>query len=74
MFGRAAVEWAIDRSIRQTRIQKWLTYRPDRPFHIFKPQYQDIDEIYVVQERRATDFEAQKLRKSRSGYLMGSEE
>ena len=42
------------------------------PFTIFEPQYQEICELYVVMNRRATDFEATKLLKGRSGSLCGS--
>ena len=34
---------------------------PTSPFAIKEPQNPWIDEFYVVQERRATDFEAPKL-------------
>ena len=34
---------------------------PTGPFTILELQYQEIREFYVVQVRRATDFEAPKL-------------
>ena len=34
---------------------------PPNPFTILEPCDQDIGEFYLVQERRATDFEASKL-------------
>ena len=34
---------------------------PTNPFTILEPQDQEIGQIYVAQERRATDFGAQKL-------------
>ena len=42
---------------------------PDRPMHftILEPQNQEIGQLYVVQVRRATDFEARNLGKGRSG-------
>ena len=40
---------------------------PDRPFHNFMHQDQEIGEFYAVQESRAMDFEAPKLWKGRSG-------
>ena len=40
---------------------------PTDLFTIWEPQHQEIGEFYVVQERFATDFEAHKLRKGRSG-------
>ena len=36
-------------------------YNPTNIFPILEPQDQEIGEFYVVQERRATDFEAPKL-------------
>ena len=36
-------------------------YIPTSPFTILEPQDQGIGEFYVVQKRRATDFEAPKL-------------
>ena len=36
-------------------------FLPTNPFTILEPQDQEIGELYVVQERRATDFEAPKL-------------
>ena len=38
------------------------------------PNDQEIGEFYVFQERRATDFEAPKLWKSRSGFVVGKRE
>ena len=43
------------------------TSYPTGLFPVFEPQYQGIGEFYVVHERRATDFEARKLWKGRSG-------
>ena len=40
---------------------------PIKPFTILQPHNQNISEFYVVQERRAGDFEALELRKGRSG-------
>ena len=40
---------------------------PTRPFPIIEPQNPGMDEIYVVQERRATDFKDPKLWKGSSG-------
>ena len=40
---------------------------PTGPFTMLVPQDQGIGEFYEVQERRATDFEAPKLRKVWSG-------
>ena len=40
---------------------------PTDPLSISEPPDQDNGEFYVVQERRAADFEAPKLRKGRSG-------
>ena len=34
---------------------------PTNPLTILEPQDQEIGELYAVQERRATDFEAKKL-------------
>ena len=44
-----------------------LTGCPTDPFIRFKPQNQGIHGLYVEQKRRSTDFEAQKLRRGRSG-------
>ena len=41
--------------------------RPTSPFTILEPRDQENGEFYVAQERCATDFEAQKLWKCRSG-------
>ena len=38
-------------------------------FKVLKPQDQDIGEYYVVEKRRAADFEAPKLWKGSSGCL-----
>ena len=44
---------------------------PDRPFTALDPHDQEICGLYEGQERLTTDFEAPKLRKSRSGsYLL----
>ena len=40
---------------------------PTNPFTILEHSDQEIGEFYVVQERRATDFEALKMWKGRSG-------
>ena len=40
---------------------------PTNPFIILEPRDQEIGEFYVVEERRATDFEAPKLWKGSSG-------
>ena len=42
---------------------------PTNPFTIFYPRNQEIGEFKVVQERRATDFEAPKLWKGSSGTI-----
>ena len=42
---------------------------PTNPFTILEPRDQEIGEFYLVQERRATDFEAPKLGKGSSGRL-----
>ena len=42
-------------------------FNPTNLFTILGPHDQEIGEYYVVQERRATDFEAPKLWKGRSG-------
>ena len=34
---------------------------PDRPFHNLELRHQEIGDLYVVEKRRATDFEAPKL-------------
>ena len=44
-----------------------IIYYPTNSFTILEPEDQEIGEFYVVQERRATDFEAPKLRKGSSG-------
>ena len=44
-----------------------FTRNPTNPFTISKPRDQEICEFYVVQECRATDFEAPKLWKGSSG-------
>ena len=44
-----------------------LRIHPTSPFTILEPQNPWIDEFYVVQERRTTDFKALKLRKGSSG-------
>ena len=43
---------------------------PTDPFTISEPRDQEIVDFYVVQDRRTTDFEAQKLRKGRSGQTL----
>ena len=42
-------------------------------FTISEPRNQEIGEFYVVQERRATDFEAPKLWKVSSGIILDSQ-
>ena len=42
-------------------------HNPTNPFTILEPHDQEIDEFYLVQERRVTNFEAPKLGKSSSG-------
>ena len=44
-----------------------LNNNPTNPFTFLEPRNQEIGEIYVVQERRVTDFEAPKLWKGSSG-------
>ena len=44
--------------------KRWIllhSFIPTEHFTILEPRDQEIDEFYAVQERRATDFEAQKL-------------
>ena len=43
---------------------------PDLPFQIFKPIDQEIGDLFTVQECRTTDFEAPKLGKVPSGYVL----
>ena len=43
---------------------------PTEPFTILEPYDQEIGELYLVQERRVTDFEASKLRKGSSGIIV----
>ena len=40
---------------------------PTGLFTILEPRVQEIDEFYVGEKRRKTDFEAPKLGKGRSG-------
>ena len=40
---------------------------PTNPFTILEPRDQEMDEFYLVEGRRATDFEAPKLGKNSSG-------
>ena len=47
-------------------LRSWASL--DRTFHNFSATYQQIDEMYVAEERRATDFEAPNLWKGRSGH------
>ena len=45
-------------------------FQPPYPtglFTIYEPQYQEIGEFFIVQERRKTDFEALKLWKRSVG-------
>ena len=44
-----------------------LKKSPANPFSDSGPRNQEIGQFYVVQERRVTEFEAPKLRKSSSG-------
>ena len=45
---------------------KFMLFRnPTNPFTILEPQDQEIAESYVIQQCRATDFEAPKLPKGR---------
>ena len=44
-------------------------YFPADPFKILDRQYLEISVFYLVQERRATDFEAPKLGKGQSGSV-----
>ena len=46
----------------------FLLYFPTSPFTILEPQDQEIGEFYVIQERRATDFEASKLWKGSPSF------
>ena len=48
--------------------------RPTGPLTMLKPQHQEISEFYVVLGRRATDFQATKLRKGQSGEEEEKEE
>ena len=36
-------------------------FNPTSPFKILEPQNTEIEEFYVVQERRGTDFKTLKL-------------
>ena len=46
---------------KQFRVETNLEARPTVSLGISEPQNQEIDELCVVQECRATDFEGQKL-------------
>ena len=39
-----------------------------QPFYIFEPRHQEIGQLYVDQERRTKDFEAQKFVKGSVGF------
>ena len=54
--------WALNMQTMETR-------DPTNPFTMLEPQDQEIGEFYVLQERRATDFEASKLWKGSSGSV-----
>ena len=56
---------AKEENRREVRNNK--TAYPTSPFQILEPLYPWIDEFYVVQERRATDFKAPKLGNGSSG-------
>ena len=45
-----------------------VVHAPTDPFTVTKPQDQEIGEFHVVYGHHATDFEAPKLRKRRSGH------
>ena len=47
--------------------EKWFL---TGPFTILVSQDQEVDEVYLDLKRRATDFEASKLRKGRSGFVI----
>ena len=69
-YGRTTEPFAIPElqnpSWDDTEQQK-ITALPKNSFTILEPRDQEIDEFYLVQERRATDFEAPKLGKGSSG-------
>ena len=46
-----------------------LAYNPMSPYPIWELRNPWIDEFYVVQERRATEFKAPKLGKGSSGSI-----
>ena len=50
---------------------EWMSDLPDQPLHftIIEPWGQEIGEMFSVRERCATDFEAPKLPKGRSGRI-----
>ena len=48
-------------------LRTYIVANPTSPFTILEPRDQEIGEFYVAEERRATDFEAQKLCKCLSG-------
>ena len=48
---------------------KHLVILPEWPHTIFESPDQEIGEIYPVQKRRLTDFEASKLWNGRSGKI-----
>ena len=58
---------SIKRNYPTTCRQNQVIKTPTRPFTIIEPQNPVIVECYTLQKCRATDFEASKLRKSRSG-------
>ena len=45
-----------------------LTSVPDEPFHRYRASRSRDRGIYVIQERRVTDFEGPKLVKGSSGF------
>ena len=44
-----------------------IYHLPTDPLIAFGPQDQEIGDLYVIQERRATDFDAPKSKKGGSG-------
>ena len=50
----------------------FIVHYPTGPLTFLEPQYQEMLEFYVVQESRATDYEAAKLWKGRSGTKVKS--
>ena len=56
---------------RKTHFWGFQIANPTSPFTILKPQNLWIGQIYVVQERRSTDFKAPKLWKGSSQWSVG---